>query len=137
MVQQGDLTDPYYFDFISFAQYLTINREIALDPPFVFEERQPIEADNDDDGEAPQQFVTRVVRRDPSMTNNLLAPEHSQRVGQSILNYIEAVLGDTGAGLPKIPTDTPSRPPLGTCANVAAVRFILRTRFSLRLPAHF
>ena len=35
---QGDLADPNYFDFISFAQYTTICREIG-DPNSVFEEQ--------------------------------------------------------------------------------------------------
>merc|ERR1711966_353214 len=37
-MQQGDLADPNYFDFISFAQYATISREI-INPPAVFEEQ--------------------------------------------------------------------------------------------------
>lgn len=48
LVTQGDLTDPYYFDFISLAQYLTINRVINSNPPAVFEEQQAV--DRGDDG---------------------------------------------------------------------------------------
>ena len=105
IVQQGDLTDPYYFDFISFAQYLAVNREITLDPPFVFEEKQPVDVGDDQ----PQQFVSQIVRRDPNLSNEQLAPEHSRRVGKAILNYLDTSLGDTGAGLPKYPlTSKPS-----------------------------
>jgi hypothetical protein len=97
MVQQGDLTDPYYFDFISFAQYLAMNREISNNPPFVFEEKQPRDV-----GEGlPYEFVPVVVRRDPSLSNDRLAPEHSRRVGAAVLRYIDETLGSTGAGLPK------------------------------------
>jgi len=110
MVQQGDLTDPYYFDFISFAQYLAINREISLDPPYVFEERQP--EDDDSDTDEPQRFVTKVVRRDRSITNDMLADEHSRRVGALILKHFDERLGDTPSSLPKIPLG--SRPGAGT-----------------------
>jgi hypothetical protein len=98
VVQQGDLTDPYYFDFISFAQYLAIDREISLDPPMVFEERQPRDV-----GEGlPFEFVPVVVRRDPTVTNDRLAPEHGRRVGTAVLGYIDETLGGTAAGLPKL-----------------------------------
>jgi len=97
-VQQGDLTDPYYFDFISFAQYSTINREISQKPPLVFEEKQPVEVGED----LPQEFVTRVVRRDPAMTNDRLAPEHSRRVGKAILDRLDETFGGTASSLPKI-----------------------------------
>jgi hypothetical protein len=112
MVQQGDLTDPYYFDFISFAQYLAVNREISNNPPMVFEEKQPRDV-----GEGlPFEFVPVVVRRDPSLSNDRLAPEHSRRVGAAILEYIDETLGDTGAGLPNFPLDQ-HRPSPGTCRS--------------------
>lgn len=91
MVQQGDLTDPYYFDFISFAQYLAINREITQDPPMVFTEKQPIDVGEDQ----PQQFVDRVVRRDPSITNDRLASEHSLRVGATVLDRLDEIFRDS------------------------------------------
>jgi len=102
IVKQGDLSDPYYFDFISFAQYLAINREIAQDPPYVFEEKQPVEEDSPE-SDQPQRFVSKVVRRDPTITNDMLAPEHSRRVGAAILNRFDEVLGGTPAALPSFP----------------------------------
>jgi len=43
IVQQGMLQDPYYFDFISFAQYATIAREMSQNPQLLFEEvRMPL-----------------------------------------------------------------------------------------------
>ena len=86
MVQQGDLTDPYYFDFISFVQYKTINREIKNNPLFVFEEQQIVPPDNKgsssslsqeeerNDTAAPAVFVPVVVKRDPNLTNKMLIP---------------------------------------------------------------
>lgn len=77
MVQQGDLTDPYYFDFISFAQYKTINREIINDPLFVFEEQQiPPEGSSQErtDAKGNARFVPVVVKRDPTLTNDMLIP---------------------------------------------------------------
>jgi hypothetical protein len=98
-VQQGYLSDPYYFDFISFAQYVTINREITGNPPMVFEENQSIEVG---EGE-PQQFATKVIRRDPAISNDRLPAEHSGRVGVAILDRFDDIFGGTASALPKIP----------------------------------
>lgn len=107
MVQQGDLTDPYYFDFISFAQHEAINREISKDPPFVFEEQQAVDEPED----KPQTFVPVVIRRDPALTNDRLAPEHSRMVGSAILDRMEELFGGTDLAIPKIPRG--SKPDLG------------------------
>lgn len=96
-VKQGDLTDPYYFDFISFAQYKAINREITVEPAYVFEEKQPVEVG---EGE-PQKFVTRVIRRDPALSNEALPSEHSRRVGGQILKRFDALFGGSKSGLPE------------------------------------
>lgn len=99
MVQQGDLTDPYYFDFISFAQYQTINRELTQDPPFVFQEMQP----GDQVGEGGKtNFVPVVVKRNPSLTNDRLVPTHSARVGSAVLDKLEETFRDTDLRLPKL-----------------------------------
>lgn len=94
---QGDLADPNYFDFISFAQYATISREI-INPPVVFEEQQPVEVG---EGE-PQQFVTTVVKRDPSLTNSNLPMKHTEIVGNTILDKLIETFGDTASAIPKI-----------------------------------
>ena len=117
IVQQGDLTDPYYFDFISFVQYLAINREIANNPSSVFEEQQPIEqVGNDDEHDEPekpklQRFSTVVVRRDSSITNEMLPVLHRKRVGKAILERLDEVFGTTESSLPQIPAG--SRPDVG------------------------
>jgi len=103
-VKQGDLTDPYYFDFISFAQYKAINREITVDPAFVFEERQPVEVG---EGE-PQKFVSRIIKRDPTLTNDLLPVEHSRKVGEQILARFDALFGGSKSGLPEYPDRRPT-----------------------------
>jgi hypothetical protein len=108
VIQQGDLTDPYYFDFISFAQYAAINREIQKDPAVVFNERKAIE--EAPEGE-PQQFTTVVVKRDPAITNDKLAPTHSQLVASSILTKFDETFGETDIGLPKVAPQ--SRPNAG------------------------
>jgi hypothetical protein len=108
IVQQGDLTDPYYFDFISFAQYAAINREISQDPPQVFSERKPVEVGENE----PQQFTSVVIKRDPSLTNDKLGPTHTQIVASSILKKLEETFADTDARLPKVAPN--SRPDAGT-----------------------
>lgn len=77
MVQQGDLTDPYYFDFISYAQYKTINRAVTNDPLVVFEEQQvPPEGSSEEstDSKGNARFIPVVVKRDPNLKNNMLIP---------------------------------------------------------------
>jgi len=96
-MQQGDLCDPNYFDFISFAQYATISREI-VNPPAVFEEQQPVEVG---EGEA-QKFETVVVRRDPTIRNSDLPRIYDEVVGKSILDKLNEKFGDTASAIPKI-----------------------------------
>ena len=102
MVQQGDLTDPFYFDFISFAQYMTINREITVDPPMVFEEQQPVDQGEDQ----PMKFVPVIVKRDPSITNDKLGIVHSNKVGSMVLNKFDELYGNTDIALPKLKDGT-------------------------------
>lgn len=104
LVEQGVLTNPYYFDFISFAQYATISREIAQDPPFVFEEQEPVEVGPN----APQKFVTAVIKRDPSLKNEMLASEHDRLVGDAILNRLNELFDGTGSAIPKLSPETMS-----------------------------
>mmetsp|Transcript_33174 Transcript_33174/g.66927 ORF Transcript_33174/g.66927 Transcript_33174/m.66927 type:complete len:396 (-) Transcript_33174:38-1225(-) len=92
-VKQGDLQDPYYFDFISFAQYATIDREM-MDPPIVFQEQQPVEVG---EGE-PQKFVPNVVRR--TVDTKLLPIKHSEAVGNKILNRLNDIFSGTEAAIP-------------------------------------
>lgn len=75
-----------------------MNREITKDPPYVFEEQQPM----DEGGDKPQTFVPVVIRRDPSLTNERLAPEHSRIVGAAVLDRLEEIFGKTDSALPKI-----------------------------------
>jgi hypothetical protein len=97
MVKQGVLTDPY-FDFISFAQYKTINREIKLDPSMIFEEQKGIEQDED----RPQKFVPVIIKRDPNLKNSMLGPEHNREVGELIVNRLEEIFGGPDSAIPKI-----------------------------------
>jgi len=103
MMMQGDLADPNYFDFISFAQYATISREIAS-PASVFEEQQPVAAsDEDKDLNRPQRFNTVVVRRDPSLATNAdLRRRHTEIVGNEILDKLVEKFGTTASAIPKI-----------------------------------
>jgi hypothetical protein len=103
LVQQGDLTDPYYFDFISFAQYKTINRELTQNPPSVFEEMQ-LASDSplEDESSVPATFVPVVVKRDPSLTNAMLVPTHSSKVGARILDRLEENFDQSESRIPKV-----------------------------------
>ncbi|KAL7478336.1 hypothetical protein ACHAW6_004105 [Cyclotella cf. meneghiniana] len=95
-MQQGDLADPNYFDFISFAQYSTICREIH-DPAVFFEEQQPVEVG---EGE-PQQFVKVVVKRDSSLSNGDLLKKHTEIVGNAILDKLNEKFSDTPSAIPR------------------------------------
>mmetsp|Transcript_12505 Transcript_12505/g.17755 ORF Transcript_12505/g.17755 Transcript_12505/m.17755 type:complete len:377 (-) Transcript_12505:362-1492(-) len=107
VVQQGMLSDPFYFDFISFAQYATIAREISQDPSLIFEEKQPIDMGED----KPMKFVPTVVRRDPSLSNDKLPIKHNELVGIAILDRLEEKFGETESAIPKIQRN--SRPGSG------------------------
>jgi hypothetical protein len=115
-VQQGDLSDPSYFDFISLSQYLTINRAMS-DPAVIFQELQPVvqtESDKAKDNiDTPQQFETVVVRR--TISNDQLVPTFDVRLGNAILQYLDETYANTPIALVATQA-TPNRP------NVDAVR---------------
>ena len=94
-VQQGDLTNPAYFDFISFAQYATINREI-LNPETVFEEQKPVEVP---EGE-PQKFVPTIIKRKIEIA--LLPMKYDEMVGDKVLDRFREIFGGTEAQVPGI-----------------------------------
>lgn len=72
-IKQGDLTDPDYFDFISFAQYATIAMTMRNGRD-IFEEKVGAEGDR------------RTVQRDPDLMDNARLPEeHERRVGEKLL----------------------------------------------------
>lgn len=106
MVKQGELSDPYYFDFISFAQYATIYRDITIDPPMVFEEQQPIIVGVGEDEK--QEYISTVVRRDPSLKNSMLAQRHEELVGAAILDKLTETFGKTASAIPLIDSKSTS-----------------------------
>ena len=104
VVTQGDLTDAYYFDFISFAQYATIARDTSGDPPLVFEEQQPAEDQGNAESSA-QRFVSKVIRRKPEYSDNSLLPvKHGEIVGSLILQKLQDTFGNTTSSIPPLPT---------------------------------
>jgi hypothetical protein len=97
-VKQGDVTDANYFDFISFAQYLTINRVLS-DPAVIFEEMQPIQ-DDDSKDDAPQRFQSVVVRR--TLRNDQLVPSFDAKLGSAILQHLQDTYQGTPSALPSL-----------------------------------
>ena len=73
---QGELTDPLYFDFISFAQYKAIN-EFLRRPKSAFDEL--VSADGE---------TVVVLRNGTSVADPLLASEHAARVGGAALDFV-------------------------------------------------
>lgn len=72
-IKQGDLMDPDYFDFISFAQYASV-AEAMRNGRDIFDEKVGAEGEK------------RTVQRDPEFKDNALLPaEHARRVGDRIL----------------------------------------------------
>ncbi|KAH7387931.1 hypothetical protein KP509_16G049100 [Ceratopteris richardii] len=80
-VKYGDLTDPLYFDFISFAQFATISNEMR-NGEYEFQER------NGADGEL------QTVRRNAHIMNSELPVAFSQRAGNLI--YTKLLQGFEG-----------------------------------------
>lgn len=124
LVTQGDLTDPYYLDFISFVQYLTINRVIANNPPMIFTEQQAINRGDDQ----PNNFINTVVRRDPTITNDKLILEHDRRVGLAILQRLDETFQDTSLALPRSmeKTNQEVRSSSGECEIIGIIPFLVR-----------
>ena len=97
------ISDAYYFDFLSFAQYATISREIAENPPMIFQERVDTnDDDDDDDGNNNDKSGTvddltnrrekvRVVRR--TIPDDQLVVLHDKLVGQAIIDRFEELVG--------------------------------------------
>jgi hypothetical protein len=135
-----DLTDPNYFDFLSFAQYAAINREITPDAPFVFTEQKPTASVSDIYTStimtAAQQDVTflgpaTIVRRDASLTNGQLGTAHAHLVGAAILNHLESTYGGTSDALPSLPRNTrPGSATLLTSLN-QLVKLLLKNGYAL------
>lgn len=92
-VKQGDLTDPYYFDFMSLVQYLTINRAVQ-DPQRDFDQMEPI---TNDDGTQSLDFKQVSIHR--TLPDTMLIPTHHERVGNTILSYMDRYKG-SGIDLP-------------------------------------
>lgn len=95
VVRQGDLTDPYYFDFMSAVQYMTINRALE-DPERDFEQLEPII--NSDGTQSPDFKKVSIQRKVP---DNRLIPTYDERVGATILTFIQDRYKNTGIGLPQ------------------------------------
>jgi len=72
IVLQGDLADSVYFDFISFAQYAVINKEMKFG-------RYDFIEKFDANG------TTQIVRRNSSITNDMLPIYHERYVGEKLL----------------------------------------------------
>jgi len=103
VVKQGELSDPYYFDFISFAQYATIARDTSGDLPLVFEEQQPDETVRESESEI-QKFVPKVIRRKADLVDDSLLPvRHGEIVGSLILDRLIEIFGNTPSAIPSIP----------------------------------
>mmetsp|Transcript_12351 Transcript_12351/g.27044 ORF Transcript_12351/g.27044 Transcript_12351/m.27044 type:complete len:362 (-) Transcript_12351:233-1318(-) len=128
-VSQGDLTDPNYFDFISFAQYAAISRDVNAEPlPIVFTEQQPAPVTEDDEIGSPQgRFVDVVVRRPPELLDNKLLPvEHRKRVGDQILKRLEEIFRDTPAKLPEMISRSSTLPRLPPNELLPAVNQLVK-----------
>jgi hypothetical protein len=99
-VMQGDLTDPAYFDFISFCQYASIASGMRRGR-MIFEEL--IDANG----------TSVIVSRAPTLPqrNELLPEAHSIRVGDRLLNWmlerydgvLRPVIPPTSSALPRAP----------------------------------
>ncbi len=106
LVKQGELSDPYNFDFISFAQYATIYRDLSKDPAVVFEEQQPVIVGEDEK----QQFISKVIRRDPTLLDNSLLPvRHDELVGGKILGRLNELFSGTSSAIPYIDINSDSK----------------------------
>ncbi|KAI8463524.1 MAG: hypothetical protein J3K34DRAFT_389034 [Monoraphidium minutum] len=101
----GDLTDPLYFDFISYSQYATLSRALRA-PEKVFEERYSCEdLGPDDDESACSETLTRVVRRPAAFDDDAALPQaFSDAAGDRIYNgLVGGFRGEDFGGPPPAP----------------------------------
>ncbi|GMH79395.1 hypothetical protein TL16_g12037 [Triparma laevis f. inornata] len=96
IITQGDLTDPYYFDYISYAQYATINRAI-LKPNLISIESQPVE--NSTTGEFID--VPISIRSDLRDDLSIIPKLFRLEVGENILKWFDDRYNNTTASIPK------------------------------------
>lgn len=118
VVKQGDLSDPNYFDYISFAQYRTINYELEK-PAGVFKEQQPILPDDPDfNPDSPTtQFRDVLVRRPAELSDVKSLPSiHSQRTGDAILSTLMDTFSNTTARID--PSSTTMLPAVNQIINL-------------------
>lgn len=101
VVRQGDLTDPYYFDFMSGVQYMTINRAMH-DPEKDYDQLEPI---MNDDGTQSTNFNKVSIHR--ALPDEMLIPTYDARVGSTILSYMKDTYKGSGIGLPHIDEPRP------------------------------
>jgi len=123
LVKQGDLTDPYYFDFISFAQYATIYRDITIDPPRVFEEQQPVIVGEGE--EERQEFISKVIRRDPALLDNSMLPKrHDELVGSMILDRLNELFAETTSAIPSLDSQSTAQNALASLKQLVNLYLI-------------
>ena len=101
---QGDLTDPSYFDYISFAQYTTIARCLSQ-PSRIIEESQPVlPGDADfDASSSTTQFRRVVLPMRADLSGEDLFEAHSVAVGDALLTFLEDTYGGTPGMIPDGP----------------------------------
>ena len=88
-IEQGKLTDPLYFDFISYTQFKVVSKEIPRSQS-VFEERSGAEG------------TTKVVRRDATLSDNKVLPAVlAQRLGDTIYARVRYGFEGTGFDAPE------------------------------------
>ena len=91
-ISQGELTDPAYFDFISYAQYTTLAQNMR-DGQLNFVEL--IDANG----------TAVPVSRDRRYSDNAKLPaEHSERVGRIVLDALVAKYPRIAPAVPRVPT---------------------------------
>lgn len=110
-VQQGDLSDPAYFDFISFCQHATISQSMRSGR-LIFEELQ--------DANGTVAVVNRLADATLPKTNAELPAAHASRVGVRLIDW----MGETFPTIaPKVPVGAATAPAL--LAGVQQIAAIL------------
>lgn len=101
---QGELSDPSYFDYISFAQYTTIARCLSKPSKIITEEQPILPGDADfDEGSNVTQFRRAVLPMRADLEGKDLFEAHSRAVGETILTFFEDTYGGTQGAIPDGP----------------------------------
>ena len=117
-IDQGDLADPLYFDYIAAAQWLTISKLLddAETLPRIYERTEYVPPNEDSDFE--EQWVKKVTERNPALLTTAALRKYVPRaMGDNVLRMAETDFADAELA---VPAPCPARGDITKCVYEGA-----------------